>query len=130
VNLNAKQLRSISAALRTRRDELAPRLRRSVARTRDESYVALARDGTDSGDFAVAASVAEVGSAEVDRQLGELRQLEDALTRIADGSYGRCMECGVDIASERLRAQPAAMRCIDCQSVYERTHAHPRARRL
>lgn len=47
---------------------------------------------------------------------GELLDVEDALRRIDDGSYGICAECGRHIAPERLEAMPAARLCIDCQS--------------
>ena len=39
-----------------------------------------------------------------------------------------CMQCGGDIPFERLQAQPTALRCIACQSEYEKTH--PPAPRL
>ena len=38
----------------------------------------------------------------------------------ADNSYGRCVDCGVDIDPRRLLAQPAAARCIRCQAEAER----------
>jgi RNA polymerase-binding transcription factor DksA len=38
-------------------------------------------------------------------------------------SYGRCADCGLEIPFERLKAEPAALRCIDCQRVHEHTHA-------
>ena len=54
--------------------------------------------------------------------------IEAARARMADGSYGVCMQCGGDIPFERLQAQPTALRCIACQSEYEKTH--PPAPRL
>jgi len=45
----------------------------------------------------------------------ELRDVDDALARIADGTYGRCVDCGATIATERLDVLPAAARCIACQ---------------
>ena len=38
--------------------------------------------------------------------------------------------CGRDIDYNRLRANPAALRCIDCQRQYEKTHAVPAGPRL
>lgn len=40
--------------------------------------------------------------------------IDDALHRIADGSYGRCATCGTDIPIDRLRARPASIRCVTC----------------
>lgn len=44
-----------------------------------------------------------------------LEQVETALARIHDGSYGVCDSCGKAIDIERLEALPWATRCIDCQ---------------
>jgi RNA polymerase-binding transcription factor DksA len=34
------------------------------------------------------------------------------------------VDCGTDIPVARLRAQPAALRCVACQGVHEKTYAH------
>lgn len=44
----------------------------------------------------------------------ELRLLNDALKRIADGSYGICAKCGEDISQARLDAVPYAVLCRNC----------------
>lgn len=44
----------------------------------------------------------------------EAENLTAALERVADGSYGRCDRCGMDIGKERLIALPAATRCVLC----------------
>ena len=41
-------------------------------------------------------------------------QLQAALERIDDGSYGVCEGCGADIAPARLEARPESTHCIDC----------------
>ena len=53
-----------------------------------------------------------------DTRLAELGAAdpEQALARIAAGTYGQCMDCGADIAPQRLQAAPEAARCIDCQA--------------
>jgi len=48
-----------------------------------------------------------------------LQRIELALQRIESGEYGFCFQCGEPIAFERLRAQPFAGLCIDCQSASE-----------
>jgi RNA polymerase-binding transcription factor DksA len=49
--------------------------------------------------------------AQADEQLDEIQA---ALARIADGSYGQCDQCGTDIAKERLEALPATRTCKEC----------------
>ena len=51
------------------------------------------------------------------RQL--LREVELALERVEDGSYGECEECGEAIASGRLDANPTARLCIGCAEALE-----------
>jgi DnaK suppressor protein len=50
----------------------------------------------------------------------ELADVEHALQRLDDGTYGTCEACGRAIADERLEAMPAARFCLDDQSVAER----------
>ena len=49
----------------------------------------------------------------------EARSVEIAQQRLADGTYGTCVDCGKDIPAERLEALPEAVRCIDDQNRYE-----------
>src|ERR671936_2304707 len=52
-----------------------------------------------------------------DREL--LRDVEAALRKIEDGSFGACERCGEPISEKRLDALPFARYCIDCQRVIE-----------
>ncbi len=45
-----------------------------------------------------------------------LRDVEDALAKLADGTYGSCESCGGPIPEARLEAKPAARLCIACAS--------------
>ncbi len=62
---------------------------------------------------------AERGEAEA--LAGQLRdtlaEVEAAIARLEDGTYGRCERCGQPIAPARLEAKPAARRCISCASL-------------
>ena len=49
-----------------------------------------------------------------------LREIHEALERIAAGSFGDCEGCGKPIAKTRLRAIPWTRHCIDCQRASER----------
>lgn len=46
---------------------------------------------------------------------GRLRGLNDAQDRLMNGAYGHCTDCGEEIESKRLTADPAASLCIGCQ---------------
>lgn len=65
-----------------------------------------------------------VRDATTEHALRELRQVEAALRRIREGSYGQCVQCGEAIAPARLQAVPAASLCATCQAQQERQAAH------
>lgn len=48
-----------------------------------------------------------------------LYDINEALKRIEDGSYGRCLECDKPISTKRLKAVPHTKYCIKCQSMLE-----------
>ena len=63
-----------------------------------------------------------VRDAEARRDHDELVAVRAALERIADGSYGECLDCGQGVGLARLQAQPQALRCVGCQSKAETRH--------
>ena len=61
-----------------------------------------------------------------------LNKINDALSRLEQGNYGNCFDCGDEIAEKRLRALPFAVRCKDCEEAREnaeRRERHMNARR-
>ena len=50
----------------------------------------------------------------------ELSDVEHALHRLDDGTYGSCEACGRPISADRLEAMPAARFCLDDQALAER----------
>lgn len=48
-----------------------------------------------------------------------LREINDAQDRLMSGSYGHCSDCGAEIDSQRLAADPAASMCVTCQKSTE-----------
>ena len=48
-----------------------------------------------------------------------LNKINEALTRLEEGAYGNCFECGEEISERRLRALPFAVRCKDCEEARE-----------
>jgi DnaK suppressor protein len=70
-------------------------------------------------DWAQADAERDLSIALEERESAELVAIDEALGRIADGSYGLCVDCGVPIATARLHAKPTALRCVDCQGKTE-----------
>jgi DnaK suppressor protein len=54
------------------------------------------------------------------REEEAMSEIDAALERLADGTYGRCEDCQQPIPKERLDALPFARRCVKCARQYER----------
>lgn len=52
----------------------------------------------------------------------EERRIDEARRALADGSYGICVNCHRPIPRERLSAVPEAVRCLNCQRLFEGLH--------
>jgi DnaK suppressor protein len=78
----------------------------------------------DAGDESVMRMINDLDIQEAGRDMEELNDIDAALRRMDDGSYGICSECGQDIGYPRLDAQPTATRCIADQEKFEKTYAH------
>jgi DnaK suppressor protein len=55
-----------------------------------------------------------------DRDRQKLSEIEEALDRLSDDTYGECEECGEPIEQGRLKALPFTRVCVECQSRHER----------
>ncbi|GGD31104.1 molecular chaperone DnaK [Malaciobacter pacificus] len=53
-------------------------------------------------------------------QIAELKQIDEAIKKIKDDTYGKCDMCGVNIPIGRLKAKPFAKFCTECREVYEK----------
>ena len=53
------------------------------------------------------------------RRVAMLRNIDAALRRIDDGSYGLCIDCEEPINPRRLEFDPTVLRCVDCASKFE-----------
>ena len=78
------------------------------------------------GDQHIADHASELVDRELDESLEENaeqigREIEAALARIDDGTYGTCNRCGKPIPEERLEAVPYATLCVECKRLEERS---------
>ena len=121
-NLQNKQLESLQTAMRARQVQLREEIRQALIKSDSEHYLQIADSVRELEDESFADLIVDVGLAEIDRDLDELRAIDAALLRVADGSYGVCEACDKPIDVKRLSLTPQALRCIDCQTIFERTH--------
>ncbi len=78
-------------------------------------------DVVDFEDLATEEVRATLDDLQASRAASELKQIVSARQRLADQSYGICLDCAKSIELRRLMALPAAALCIDCQSRREAT---------
>src|SRR2546423_15720326 len=86
--LTERQTEELRGFIEKRREALLADLREDAARTRDAPYSEHAGQAPDTGDESVATLIADLEQAEVTRDLDELRAIEAARQRFAEGNYG------------------------------------------
>jgi DnaK suppressor protein len=77
-------------------------------------------EGMDTYDLASEERDREINFILSDRERVKSKSIEDAVSRLDDGSYGICESCGLEIGEERLEALPFTRLCRDCQQDQER----------
>ena len=112
------------ALLQEQRKQLLDEVRAKISAS--EEGLGFLNQSKITDDDGLADAAAEMDVAMVIRESQELQDIEAALMRIGDGSYGSCSDCGDAIDHARLKANPAARRCLPCQEI--RTHAEPNTR--
>ena len=117
---------ALEAQLRARQRELRGEVASQLRTQDDPRLVGLRNRMEDTDDWAAADAMAAMDISLVSRDLTVLSEVEGALARLANGSYGACVDCGADIPYARLAAYPAAIRCVACQA---RVEARDQARR-
>jgi DnaK suppressor protein len=96
----------LRAALEQERDHLVRQLEELGSLNYDSNFADSSQVTAERGETeALSSSLRE-----------SLDEVEHALTKDAEGTYGLCESCGTPIATPRLEAMPTARFCIDCAS--------------
>ena len=113
---NKRELEKYRQLLEQKKAELANEL--AKARTAEEESN---EDVTqDIADKAVSSYTREFLYSLTDGERTVLLQIDEALARIDDGTYGSCANCGIQLNDRRLTAVPWAPYCVDCQELAEK----------
>lgn len=126
--LTSEQRESLRAQLQQRRAQMVADLR-DESRS-DEGTLAVRSHRGETDDDAVIEAMDAVEIASTARDAAELAAIDSALQRLDSPDYGVCIDCGADIATARLLAEPTALRCTTCQQRYEHQHPTPGGARL
>jgi len=117
--MSQRQLKPLLLALERRERDLLSSIAEERRRTDVEDYEQLAGVVGDEADRAFVETSVDIETGRVERQVKELREIEAARERVAQGTFGTCIDCGGAIEHERLRIYPPAVRCAECQTLHE-----------
>ena len=100
----------------TRRDALRKALAGDLSMLKELR----AQSSGDEVDFALDAAQDEISSQLAEVESRELANIEAALEKMRDGTYGKCEGCAENIPLVRIQALPYAIHCIECQTELEK----------
>lgn len=112
----------IRRSLQERLDSLREQIERHMER-QSRQQTAPVGEVQDPGDESVALEEIDLEHKLIERDVSEARQIEGALARIEEGTYGCCIDCGAEIEAARLKVFPSAERCMTDQTRYEKRRA-------
>ena len=107
---------------RKRLEEMRHDLDRSISILQGETLAPLAGTGypQDPADAGSTLSETDRTEAILHSARAQRAEVEAALARIEENSYGKCVDCGQEIPEGRLEARPDAARCVGCQAKHAR----------
>lgn len=109
--MNKKELKAIQAQLLKRKGDLLKAIQKNL----DQSHQTAENKPSDLMDAASDAYEDEFNVSLAGREAEELTEINEALEKVKDGSYGKCSRCGEDIKPARLKALPRATLCLKCK---------------
>lgn len=109
-------LRSIKQSLVQQRSAI---LNKTMEFTREQREEDNGFSRADEAEIATIDSTLTLSYQIHERERSILLQIDRALSKFSDGSYGRCEDCGATISEKRLEARPFAALCIECQEEFE-----------
>jgi DnaK suppressor protein len=91
-----------------------------LAKTKNAEEETTEESTQDIADKAVSSYTREFLYSLNDVERNTIQQTDQALSRIEDGSYGFCQNCGNAMSEKRLSAIPWSRHCVDCQELAEK----------
>jgi DnaK suppressor protein len=115
-------MKTIKEMLLKSREEIV----REIGRRSKASTESAAQDIGDILDAVSEERTRELDLILTDREKRKLAQIDDAIDKIEDATYGLCEDCGVKIPKARLKVLPFAKYCVECQEKTEREEKYTR----
>jgi len=117
--MNNSRYEDLKKILEDRRREITTEVQGRMRDVRAEGTTAKLNEVFDAGESSEADIQEDIELALIQMKAETLQRINEALARLEEGKYGYCFECGEEIAEQRLRALPFAVRCKDCEEARE-----------
>ncbi|MBI4480254.1 MAG: TraR/DksA C4-type zinc finger protein [Acidobacteria bacterium] len=114
-NTGNKAKTSTMRQFRQMLEEKSVELRSQMGGPRVNPALQIAADPYDTADFAEKSHEEWIFLQKNSFDTALLREIEEALERLRDGSYGTCLDCGMPVSKKRLEAMPWVRYCVSCQ---------------
>ena len=118
--MRENDIRFFQHMLEERRDQILKNIHGS-SKELDELHNT--HDVMDEGDFASVSTDNLINEEILSTQQRELEEIEEALMKIENGTYGICEMCEEPIGMQRLKVKPFAKYCITCRQIAEKSPA-------
>ena len=112
--------------LEDRKREVLDQVKGKIRDVRAENSYGKMNEVLDSVESSEADIQEDIEFALIQMKAETLSKIKEALSRLEEGAYGNCFECGEEIANQRLRALPFAVRCKDCEEARESSRRRER----
>ncbi|HKF66359.1 MAG TPA: TraR/DksA C4-type zinc finger protein [Vicinamibacterales bacterium] len=122
----SRRYNELKQMLMGRRRELHAQVQDKMRDVRSTGEVTKLSEVFDAGESSEADIQEDIELALIQMKSETLSRVDDALTRLEQGTYGNCFECGEEIAEKRLKALPFAVRCKDCEEAKENAEQRER----
>ena len=119
VKMNKNPTEGLMRILTERKQEILKELQDKFRDVRAEAESKETSEELGTGGIFEANAQQDLEFALIQMKANTLDQINQALSRLDEGAYGYCLECGEEIPERRLRALPFAIRCKDCEEALE-----------
>ncbi len=102
-----------------KRQEIMREIEGNLGQSLTEDQQRRLESARDVGDQALMDLDRELGISLMEMRNRKRQAIDEALTRLNEGTYGICAECGIEVSEKRLEAVPFAKLCVQCQSRQE-----------
>ena len=117
------RMNELKNALLKKREEIVREAKEEIAKYVSGDARQLVDTAVDEGDWATVDISEDVNLMRLDAHRKLLINIDEALRKIREGTYGTCEDCGEEISEKRLGVMPTATLCISCQENKEQLEA-------